>query len=211
MKKRTLLKLLSATLTTPLLHRLLAWAPAQKLMNWAGNIEYSTERLIEAESLAQVQSIVNAQPKLKVLGTRHCFNRIADSHDVFLSLKPDDEGLTLDTKAHTVTASGRMTFTLLRRGQLIAVPPPEEAVEDARDPLEKAGLDLINTAPTTATGITTAIRYMQRQMRTDGTYMPYDIEFEFDDLYEGDRGVVLAWIDVFFNTIADAAGKAVQS
>jgi hypothetical protein len=87
----------------------------------------------------------------------------------------------------------------------------DEAVEDARDPLEKAGLDLINTAPTTATGIATAIRYMQRQMRTDGTYMPYDIEFEFDDLYEGDGGVVLAWIDVFLNTIADAAGKAVLS
>jgi hypothetical protein len=87
----------------------------------------------------------------------------------------------------------------------------DDAVDEARVILQQAGLELINTAPTTATGIATAIRYMQRQMRTDGTYMPYDIEFEFDDLYEGDRGVVLAWIDVFFNTIADAAGKAVQS
>ena len=87
----------------------------------------------------------------------------------------------------------------------------DDAVDEARVILQQAGLDLINTAPTTATGIATAIRYMQRQMRTDGTYMPYDIEFEFDDLYEGDGGVVLAWIDVFLNTIADAAGKAVQS
>ena len=58
---------------------------------------------------------------------------------------------------------------------------------------------------------------MQRQMRTDGTYMPYDIEFEFDDLYAGDGGVVLAWIDVWLDTLAgavaelDRAGKAVQS
>jgi xylitol oxidase len=110
MNKRTLIKLLSAALTTPVFHRLLAWAPTRKLMNWAGNIEYSTERLLEADTLAQVQNIVKAQPKLKVLGTRHCFNRIADSHDVFLSLKPDDEALTLDTKAHTVTVSGRMTY-----------------------------------------------------------------------------------------------------
>jgi luciferase family oxidoreductase group 1 len=34
-----------------------------------------------------------------------------------------------DEEAQRLAASGRMTFTLLRRGQLIAVPPPERAVE----------------------------------------------------------------------------------
>jgi len=33
-----------------------------------------------------------------------------------------------DEQARRLAASGRMTFTLLRRGQLIAVPPPEEAL-----------------------------------------------------------------------------------
>lgn len=33
-----------------------------------------------------------------------------------------------DEEARHLAASGRMTFTLLRRGQLIAVPPPEDAV-----------------------------------------------------------------------------------
>jgi luciferase family oxidoreductase group 1 len=33
-----------------------------------------------------------------------------------------------DEEARRLAASGRMTFTLLRRGQLIAVPPPEEAL-----------------------------------------------------------------------------------
>jgi luciferase family oxidoreductase group 1 len=32
-----------------------------------------------------------------------------------------------DSEAQAIAASGRMTFTLLRRGQLIAVPPPEVA------------------------------------------------------------------------------------
>jgi len=80
----------------------------------------------------------------------------------------------------------------------------DEAVDDARVTLEKAGLDLIHTAPTTAAGVVAAIRYMQKQMRTDGTYMLYDIEFPFDDLYTGDGGVVLGWIDVFLDTIASA-------
>jgi luciferase family oxidoreductase group 1 len=34
-----------------------------------------------------------------------------------------------DEQAKRLAASGRMTFTLLRRGQLIAVPPPEKALE----------------------------------------------------------------------------------
>jgi luciferase family oxidoreductase group 1 len=34
-----------------------------------------------------------------------------------------------DEEASRLAASGRMTFTLLRRGQLIAVPPPETALE----------------------------------------------------------------------------------
>jgi luciferase family oxidoreductase group 1 len=33
-----------------------------------------------------------------------------------------------DEQARRIAASGRMTFTLLRRGQLIAVPPPDEAL-----------------------------------------------------------------------------------
>jgi hypothetical protein len=92
-----------------------------------------------------------------------------------------------------------------------------DLLDEARVVRLQAGLDLINSAPTTATGIATAIRYMQRQMLTDGTYMPYDIEFEFDAGYEGDGGLVLAWINVWLDTIAgavaelDRAGKAVQS
>ncbi len=34
-----------------------------------------------------------------------------------------------DDEAQRLAASGRMTFTLLRRGELIAVPPPEQALE----------------------------------------------------------------------------------
>jgi luciferase family oxidoreductase group 1 len=34
-----------------------------------------------------------------------------------------------DEEARRLAASGRMTFTLLRRGELIAVPPPEKALE----------------------------------------------------------------------------------
>jgi FAD binding domain len=110
MKKRTFIKLFAAALASPPVMRLLAWARQEKLRNWAGNIEYSTDRLQTSTSLAQVQDYVKTQPKLKVLGTRHCFNNIADSKDGFLSLKPMDEVISLDPAKRTVTVAAGITY-----------------------------------------------------------------------------------------------------
>src|SRR5712691_1462273 len=110
MKKRTFIKLFAAALASPPVMRLLAWAGQEKLRNWAGNIEYSTNRVQTSTSLAQVQDYVKTQPKLKVLGTRHCFNNIADSKDGFLSLKPMDEVISLDPAKRTVTVAAGITY-----------------------------------------------------------------------------------------------------
>lgn len=110
MKKRTFLKLFGATLASPAILRLLAWAGPEKLRNWAGNIEYSTDRVQIATSLEQVQNYARAQKKLKALGTRHCFNNIADSKDSFLSLKPMDQVISLDPRKRTVTVGAGITY-----------------------------------------------------------------------------------------------------
>ena len=110
MNKRTFIKLSSATIASPAVLRLLAWAGTDKLTNWAGNLEYSTERLYAAKSREQVQDFVKKQSKLKVLGTRHCFNNIADSKDTFLSLKPLDEIVSFDPQGRTVTVGAGITY-----------------------------------------------------------------------------------------------------
>ena len=53
---------------------------------------------------------------MKVLGSRHCFNSIADSRDHLLSLSPMDEVLSLETAARTVTVAAG-----IRYGQLCPV------------------------------------------------------------------------------------------
>jgi len=53
---------------------------------------------------------VREHRKLKVLGTRHCFNDIADTSSEFLSLKAQDKVLALDPKAHTVTVEAGITY-----------------------------------------------------------------------------------------------------
>ena len=110
MNKRAFFKLFAAALASAPVLRLLAWAGQEKLRNWAGNIEYSTDRIQTSTSLAQVQHYVKVQPKLKVLGTRHCFNKIADSKDGFLSLKPMDEVISLDPAKRTVTVAAGITY-----------------------------------------------------------------------------------------------------
>jgi len=110
MNKRTFIKLFAATMATPTVSRLLAWSGGERLKNWAGNLEYSTDRLYAATSLDQVRDYVKKESKLKVLGTRHCFNNIADSKDAFLSVKPMDNVIALDPAKHTVTVGAGITY-----------------------------------------------------------------------------------------------------
>jgi alditol oxidase len=109
MKKRTFLKLSSMLMAAPVVSPLLAWA-GEKLKNWAGNFEYGTDRLYSAGSLEQIREFVREQQRLKVLGTRHCFNKIADSTDYFLSVKEMDKVVALDPDAPTVTIEAGITY-----------------------------------------------------------------------------------------------------
>jgi xylitol oxidase len=110
MNKRTFIKLSSAMIAGRVISPLFAWAPDSKLKNWAGNLEYSTDRLYPANSLEQVREFVKKQSNLKVLGTRHCFNDIADSRHNLLLLESKDEVVALGPKAHTVTVDAGMTY-----------------------------------------------------------------------------------------------------
>jgi len=110
MNKRTFIRFFAGMIASRVVSPLLAWASKNKLTNWAGNLEYSTDRLYSANSLEQVRSYVTKQSKLKVLGSRHCFNNIADSTNNFLSLKSMDSIAALDAEARTVTVNAGMTY-----------------------------------------------------------------------------------------------------
>jgi alditol oxidase len=112
MKKRTFLKLSGAMGAQSMLSPLLGWGARvpEKLKNWAGNIEYSTENLHAEKSVEEVRRYIAKTSKLKVLGTRHCFNTIADSKDAFLSLKPMEQVVALDATAKTVTVEAGVTY-----------------------------------------------------------------------------------------------------
>lgn len=84
-------------------------AHAEPLGNWAGNYRYSTNRITSATSLAQFREFVRTQARFKVLGTRHCFNGIADSADHLLSLGDMAAVVALDRARRTVTVEAGMS------------------------------------------------------------------------------------------------------
>jgi len=110
MNKRTFIKLFAGAFASCPVMRMLAWAGRERLRNWAGNVEYSTDRVQTFDSLEQLQDCVKKEIKLKVLGTRHCFNNIADSKDLLLSLRPMDNVIAIDPTKRTVTVAAGITY-----------------------------------------------------------------------------------------------------
>src|SRR4051794_27417252 len=57
----------------------------QSATNWAGNVTYSTERILRPRSVAEAQELIAAADSLRPLGTRHSFSLVADSDSALLS------------------------------------------------------------------------------------------------------------------------------
>ncbi|MEV7553217.1 FAD-binding protein [Amycolatopsis sp. NPDC089917] len=72
--------------------------------NWAGNQTFTAARLVRPRTIEQVQEAVAGASAVKALGSRHCFNDIADCPGgVQLDLSTLDVETGLDTEAATIT------------------------------------------------------------------------------------------------------------
>lgn len=113
MNKRDFLKTSSVIAIGTLLSRLVSCAPESKkehLKNWAGNLEYSTGNVHYPKTVEEVQDIVKKYKKLKALGSRHSFNKIADSEDNQVSSQELNKLVSLDTASNTVTVESGMKY-----------------------------------------------------------------------------------------------------
>jgi xylitol oxidase len=82
MNKRTFIKASTALAGAAIASRFSACTPTSKkepLKNWAGNLEYGTGNVHYPKTVEQVQELVKSCKKLRALGSRHSFNKIADS------------------------------------------------------------------------------------------------------------------------------------
>ncbi|MBT2597422.1 FAD-binding protein [Arthrobacter sp. ISL-72] len=88
-------------------------AGAAAELNWAGNYRYTAPVIHRPRTLAEVQEVVAAAPKIRALGSRHSFNSIADSPGALISLESLDPAIRIDAAARTVTVSGGTRYGTL--------------------------------------------------------------------------------------------------
>ncbi len=114
MTKRSFIKRFTAILGGSPVARLFGQTPGRppsggKLTNWAGNYTYSAANVHRLASIEQVRTFVKRHDALRVLGTRHCFNGIADSPHALISLEAMSD-VVLNEKARTVTVEAGVTY-----------------------------------------------------------------------------------------------------
>ena len=82
--------------------------------NWAGNHAYRARKLHRPSTIEQLQEIVANAPRVRVLGSRHSFNDIADSSEL-VALEDMPKDVSVDRATNTVSLSAA-----LRYGELAA-------------------------------------------------------------------------------------------
>jgi len=85
------------------------------LTTWAGNLTYAAARVHEPRTVEEVQEVVAAARHVRALGTRHCFNDLADTPHDLVRLDGLDPAVEVDAAARTVTVSGGTRYGALAR------------------------------------------------------------------------------------------------
>lgn len=81
--------------------------------NWSGHLPYNAARFHQPTTIAQVQEIVRRADQVRVIGSRHCFNDIADTTGDLLWLGNLDVAVTIDRAKRTATFHAGMTYEAL--------------------------------------------------------------------------------------------------
>ena len=80
------------------------------MKNWAGNLEYSAASVARPESVEELAEIVAGASRVKALGSRHCFNDVADTYGVQVVLDRLPGAPEVDSDRRVVRVPGGMSY-----------------------------------------------------------------------------------------------------
>ena len=80
------------------------------IKNWSGNLTYGTTRVYAPATVEEVTDIVKGNRHINALGTRHCFNAIADNQYSLLSTTNLNKVIILDEQNKTVTVEAGIKY-----------------------------------------------------------------------------------------------------
>jgi xylitol oxidase len=78
--------------------------------NWAGNYTYQAEHLHEPQSVSEIPDLVKKLERQKPLGSRHCFNNIADSPLNQISTRHLNKVVAINKKDKTITVEAGIRY-----------------------------------------------------------------------------------------------------
>src|SRR5690242_15447861 len=111
MKKRDFLKLAGATMAGAAINSAFSCSTSKTtetmaVRTWAGNLQYKSKTLLEPQTATEIADAIRRNRKLRVLGTRHCFNTIADTDAPLLSTAKLNKIVRIDPDNWSVTVEG---------------------------------------------------------------------------------------------------------
>ncbi|WP_298885840.1 FAD-binding protein [uncultured Serinicoccus sp.] len=77
---------------------------------WAGNLDYSAGELVEPTSIGQLAEVMAGARRVRVLGSRHSFNRVADTTGTLVGLRRLPAELEVDGERRVVRAGAGLTY-----------------------------------------------------------------------------------------------------
>ncbi len=78
--------------------------------NWAGNLTYSTDNVFTPKTVEELQETIKKCKKGRGLGTKHCFNKIADSTENQISTAEFNKVISIDKDKKTVTVGAGIKY-----------------------------------------------------------------------------------------------------
>ncbi|AEV82131.1 FAD-binding protein [Actinoplanes sp. SE50] len=82
----------------------------EPLTNWAGNITFGARRVLRPQTVDEVRELVAAAAELRVLGSGHSFNRLADTTGDLLSLAGLPRIVEISPDRRTVRVDGGIRY-----------------------------------------------------------------------------------------------------
>lgn len=80
------------------------------LTNWAGNVEFTAQRVHQPQSVGELRKIVASSRKVRALGTGHCFNRIADTAQDLVAVGGLPGVIEIDTATATASVAAGLRY-----------------------------------------------------------------------------------------------------
>ena len=78
--------------------------------NWASNVVYGSERIVAPRSIEELADAVRSASRVKALGSRHCFNTIADTDGVHIVARELPAEVAVDSERRVVRVAAGLRY-----------------------------------------------------------------------------------------------------